>query len=792
MRITRILLPIALSALPAAALTPPEPPGAPAAESPGSEAEREPSEVFPRPAALEPRVRFWARVYSEVGTDGGLLHDPDDLSLVYEVVRYPGVSEGSRERRVEQAKRRWASVLRSLASGKRERLTPDEQHALSLFPPGVTSRRLADAARRVRFQLGQADKFRAGIVRSGAWEGYIRRVLREHGVPEPLAALPHVESSFNPAAHSHAGAAGIWQFTRGTGRRFLRIDYVMDERRDPLLATVAAARLLRENYEITGTWPLAITAYNHGAAGMRRAVAKLGTRDIGAIVERYHSRSFGFASQNFYCEFLAALDVSSRFADHFGPLRRDPPVDHEVVTLDAHYAPATLASAFGVSLEALRAANPALLAPVWEGSKYVPAGYGLRVPPDPARPAGAQVLAAIDPAQRGAEQRPDRHYRVHRGDTLSKVAHRFGVSESELASLNGLRSRHRLQVGQLLRLPLDQEPGPAAPSQPPPEEGRYRVQRGDTLERIARRFGASEAELVRLNGLRDRHSLQAGQVLRLSGEPAQTPAPPEAAAATASYRVRAGDSLSRIAQRHGVSVRELAELNGLRDRHLLRVGQTLRVPAAAAAPPGAPVPAQAALEPAAAPVELASATPAAAQADPPAPSPPAPPAPAPQAPAPKPPAPAVAKGIQLDPLRFSVDPEGSIRVQPEETLGHYAEWLEVPTQRLRHRNRIHSDRAIALGRRVALDLSRVSAQEFERRRLDFHRELVEGFFRRHRVVGTEDYVLESGDTLWVLSQQKLAIPVWLLSALNPDVDFGAPLRVGQRLRVPRVEPLQDA
>ena len=97
-------------------------------------------------------------------------------------------------------------------------------------------------------------------------------MLREEGVPIELAALPHVESSFDPTAYSRAGAAGMWQFIRSTGLRYMRIDHIVDDRRDPFFSSVAAARLLRDNYEVLQNWALAITAYNHGQAGMRNAV----------------------------------------------------------------------------------------------------------------------------------------------------------------------------------------------------------------------------------------------------------------------------------------------------------------------------------------------------------------------------------------------------------------------------------------------------------------------------------------------------------------------------------------
>ena len=259
---------------------------------------------LPLPSTLVPRVEFWKRVYSEVGTDGGLIHDTENLGVVYEVVRAP--SSRSLSSRAKKAKAKYRGILRKLALG-RGNLSDEERRVLALFPKGVSKKTLAAAADRVRFQLGQANKFRDGIRRMGRWEGFIRRAMRERGVPEDLVALPHVESSYNPKAYSHAGASGLWQFMPGTARMFMRLDHVMDERRDPFIASVGAARLLRANYDKTGTWPLAITAYNHGAAGMSRAASGSSARATSAAswtattaVPSASPRS------NFYSEFMAA------------------------------------------------------------------------------------------------------------------------------------------------------------------------------------------------------------------------------------------------------------------------------------------------------------------------------------------------------------------------------------------------------------------------------------------------------------------------------------------------------
>ena len=173
----------------------------------------------------------------------------------------------------------------------------------------------------MRWQLGQSNAFLAGYKRSGLYRNHITSVIEDKGLPAELIALPHVESSFNPSAYSSAAAAGMWQFTRATGQRFMRIDHIVDERMDPYISAEAAMSLLEYNYRVLGTWPLALTAYNHGAGGIARAVREMGTSDIEVIVANYKGRRFGFASRNFYAQFLAVNDVEKNSKKYFGDVQ---------------------------------------------------------------------------------------------------------------------------------------------------------------------------------------------------------------------------------------------------------------------------------------------------------------------------------------------------------------------------------------------------------------------------------------------------------------------------------------
>jgi membrane-bound lytic murein transglycosylase D len=698
-------------------------------------------ELLPRPPGLEPNVRFWTRIYTEVDSSGGLIHDSEQLDVVYQELRFPtGLSRRARDRKVKKAKEGVRTSLKRLAGGRRTGLSTEDQVVLARWPRDVSNATLRAATRNVRFQLGQADKFRAGLIRAGAWIDHIRETLIEHGVPVELAALPHVESSYDPKAYSRIGAAGLWQFTRDTGRRYLRVDLVVDERMDPFKSAEAAARLLRDNHRSVQVWPLAITAYNHGAAGMRRAVRKLGTRDIDTIVRKYRSRTFGFASRNFYASFLAALEVDRNAERYFGLLNPDPPVEYTLVEAPHFYPAKSLESALGVDLATLREHNSALRPAVWTGSKHVPRGFELRVPAHLIHEPVPALLAKIPESERLTKQHRDRFYKVQRGDTLSVIARRFGVRESQLVAINNLRSRHRIRVGQVLVLPG------AAPvnvrREEPPSDGIYRVRRGDTVSIIARRFGASEGKLVALNGLRDRNRISVGQRLKIPGAPTSLAAQGAAADTSVSVASTALDAAPPAPSRADSNTHAEAD--------------TTAQTAGQAASNGRPQP-QIQREAA----ETAAAEPAEA-------------APAADSPVP-------------EPSDYAIHANDRITVQATETLGHYAEWLEIRASQLRAINGMRYGQDLVIGRPLRLDLSHVAPEEFERRRLEYHRSLQEEFFDAYVVTSTERHVLRQGDTIWELATREYRVPVWLLRQYNPDLDFAA-LPAGVAMVVPVIEP----
>ncbi|WP_455200939.1 LysM peptidoglycan-binding domain-containing protein, partial [Kaarinaea lacus] len=489
--------------------------------------------LFPMPAAIEHDVAFWKRIYTEVSTNQGLIHDDKNLDVVYQKISLPEkASRKARRNYVKKIKKKYRNILHKLSKGKRTGLTAEEQRVLNLWPKGTSNKEFRRAKERVRFQLGQSNKFRAGLIRSGAWKPYILKTLDEMGLPREIASLPHVESSFNHRAYSKVGAAGMWQFMRSTGRRFMRVDHVLDERMDPFTASVAAARLLENNYAVTGAWPLAITAYNHGAAGMRRAAVKLGTTDITTVLRKYKSRTFGFASRNFYVAFLAAVEIDSDPEKYFGKLNMEPPVDYEIVKIPGYIDASTLAKKLNIPRKELMETNPALRPAVWNGNKYIPKGYELKIDRRTVAHAATahDIVAKLSGSVMYAKQKPDRYHRVRRGQTLSTISARYGVRVSDLMAVNNLRSRHRIYVGQVLRLPqgrggkksrsskvqVAEKRSPKVEPRALPAGGTYKVRRGDTIDRIARRYGMSPRELQAMNNIRNKNRIYPGQRLILA------------------------------------------------------------------------------------------------------------------------------------------------------------------------------------------------------------------------------------------------------------------------------------
>ena len=381
-------------------------------------------EPFPLLAGLEKPVEFWKKIFAHYSISQLVFFDPLDMAKIYEVQEVGEASKPTDD--INDERSRIAAA-----------------HGIDI--------------ERVKAQRGIRERTEGGIKRSGRYMEYIKRVFRERGMPEELGYLPLVESSFNINARSSAGAMGMWQFMRVTGKQYMRVDRHIDERIDPIESTRAAASYLSQAHRSLGSWPLAITSYNYGIAGMARAVAEIGSENLVDLIDKYSHPYWGYAPKNFYAEFLAAVEIGKNYEQYFPDLQLDPPAYFREVPVRNGSSASALARAAGVTLDEFLAWNPAIS----RNARTVPAGYQMKLPSKDNTSLLVQVTQdkpeklAKQPApkpQRETKVQVVRH-RVKRGETVAQIARRYGASVERILEANSLSRANLLQVGALLLVP---------------------------------------------------------------------------------------------------------------------------------------------------------------------------------------------------------------------------------------------------------------------------------------------------------------------------------------------------
>ena len=369
--------------------------------------------AFPAPPELQPQIAFWRQVYATWGRHQVALHDDRHLDIVYGVLTLPGPIGESQTAEQKDFVKGHLETLRDLLRQVEHKtaanapLTPAEQAlANRIKTSGGGSGALFGASDRLRSQRGMRERFKRGLEISGRYDAAFRSVFREAGLPEDLAYLPHVESSFQNHAASSAGAVGMWQFMPGTARHFGMLNAAVDERRDPVAAAQGAARYLRNAHSNLQSWPLALTSYNHGVGGMKQARDAYGT-DFVAIVRNYSGPGFGFASRNFYAEFLAARDIA-RNPQRFFPegVSFEQPLNLDRVRLRQTVNTSTLTSYYEVNAWELNSLNNAWSNAAQQGRVPLPAGTMVWLPAGTIdrlvqRGAADQALALADTVATG-------------------------------------------------------------------------------------------------------------------------------------------------------------------------------------------------------------------------------------------------------------------------------------------------------------------------------------------------------------------------------------------------------
>ena len=669
------------------------------------------SETFPVYDSIRPNVAFWKKIYTEYTTTQGVIHDKRKLGIIYEVIDLKDRNRhGSRKinrNRIKKVKKKYKLILTQLAQGKAP-IGPEEQRVAGLFGDHATPADFHAAKRNLRCQVGQKDPFRQGIIRSGAYLAEIKKIFREHGLPVDLAYLPHVESSFNPKAYSKFGAAGMWQFTRSTGKQYMTVSYAVDERRDPILASRAAARLLKQNFKKLKNWPMALTAYNHGVSGMLRAKRRKGNYE--AIFNGYRSRIFKFASRNFYSEFLAAREAARDYRQYFGELELDKPLIRETVVLAGYGSLPQIARQLNLELSELAKLNPALRNPVLRGQKYVPRGFHLNLPVHSDRD-WQSMIAELAPKIYKNYQKRSSIYTVRKGDTAGEIARIHGINLRDLIAANNLDTRATIFINQNLRIPQPGDKPPVLAALKPELAKLETVSDSKTSESKAE-TSASEPQPVAAR--------------KETPEPEQPP-------------IISSRDFDTIESDRVVEA-TLAQMRSKKSE----TGENLT------------------------PDQLGQQRP------------------------------PVQSFLNPDVMQAKLDVEylrrhqgrlvGSIQVQVEETLGHYAEWLEISAGEIRRLNGFNYGKPIRMSESILIPLRRVTKEAFEEKRFEFHKKLAEDFFASFRVDKVQSYTIKRGDNIWTLSKEQFEVPLWLIKKYNAHLNFNA-LYPSQKLLIPIIEKI---
>ncbi len=751
------------------------------------------SSDFPCPKELQRRIDFWIQVFKGWSKTKAIFHDPNKPERVYSVVDTGDGCSSRVKSTIKKERKRIKTNLYNAAikleSGAGMNKT--EAHYAALFS-GSKPSALRHASENIRCQSGVRDSYLAGLKRFNRYSYMVDSILEQYQLPPDIRYLPFVESSYNPAAYSKVGAAGMWQIMPSTARTLgLELNATIDERLDPEAATHGAARYLVnsrksltelarsidpgiKSEEIS---PFVITSYNYGVNGMRRAIKQV-EPDYLTVLDKYKSPAFQVAVKNFYSSFLAARHVALNSEKYFGDVAKADKLQYKTLVLENATSVDRISKVFKVSEKDLKPINLGLTRFVWNGWRMIPAGYQLKLP---YRSSGYdKQIAKLKSLTPETVAPGSENYVVRKGDTACGIARALQVNCQELIRMNQLGKRALIRVGQKLEIPgkLVAVSEPSNRRQDKTVVKRdtslkqaysYTVRRGDTACVIASKNGVSCRELIAINKLGRKATIYVGQKLVIPGK-VSVAGQVAGLDENNRYLVRKGDSACNIARRFAVGCNEFKKLNNLNKKATIYPGQRLKVPGLVVPDTTETV------------VKLAKVDVVVKKAD--------------EQTIVGEDTVITSPGLSnlldtLPDLRVSVAESGGqpvyrISVEADETMGHYADWLGLTSTRgIRSLNKLKQSQ-LRIGQLLQLPISSGSiVEQFENRRTEYHLVLSEELKSHYDLVGLVKYTVRGGDTVWSLSKDS-GFPVWLFYRLNPQFKVLG-LRVGQSVLLPDLQ-----
>ena len=412
---------------------------------------------LPVSGEVKKRVAFWKRVYTEITSRQAFAHDSKDVRIIYKTLALPK-SRRLKKRFFRREKKRIQRILESMSKKKRRDFNRVERKMAKIIGK-KSSREIKELSRNIRFQVGLRDRYYKGLIRSHMYLPYIREIYQSYKLPAELVYLPHVESSFNGRAYSKVGAAGMWQFMRATARIYgLKVSYTVDERLDFLKSTRASAKLLRNNYRKLKSWPLAITAYNHGMRSMERAVSRLKTRNISSIIKHYKGRRFKFASKNFYATFMATVEISKDPTKYFPSFIPPKKLSFSTLELPKSSRISQVKKILGQSTKVIKKYNPSIRRSAYRSNLSLPKGFRLYFPSVSNRDLKKYKLAFSKIKMPKKMHMDGRVHIVSRGDNIYDIARFYKTNIHALAGANNISNPSKIFPGQKLRIPASGRP----------------------------------------------------------------------------------------------------------------------------------------------------------------------------------------------------------------------------------------------------------------------------------------------------------------------------------------------
>lgn len=434
-----------------------------------------------------------------------------------------------------------------------------------------------------RFQTERRDVMEESLKRSGKYLPLFRQIFEKQGLPKDLAYIPLIESSFKPFAYSRAHAKGMWQFVVGTALRYdLRIDWWIDERTDPEKSCLAAARYLKDLYDIFGDWYLAMAAYNAGENRVLRAVRKLKTIDFWKIASTQYLRR---ETRNYVPAILAAIHIAKNPELYGFSSEKEDPILYSKVAIPSCTDLQLIAECAKTSLETILELNPELRRLTTPPNHP---NYNIKIP------SGREEVFLANYSRIPPDKRVSwLQHRVRTGETLSQIARRYRTTVSALCQANNIKNRHFIRKGTLIVIPRgkpkynytsllsDLHSQSRPPSYKRGQRIEYKVRRGDSLYRIALRFGTNTDSLLSWNQLSPKDKIYPGQkILLWAGTKIDTGGNRTVsggASTIITYRVRQGDTLYQIASIYKTTVKDICRWNGLSPRDTIYPGDELTI-----------------------------------------------------------------------------------------------------------------------------------------------------------------------------------------------------------------------